>query len=103
MCNDLKINFKNRGLISVPIINYNSGDQLLDRRIKTYITQEMLKKNYLVSNVLYLSNAHNKKNIDDYFYEMHNLLFKIKNDLNHDFLIRKIKDEVCHSDFKRLT
>ena len=44
MCNDLKINFKNRGLISVPIINYNSGDQLLDRRIKTYITQEMLKK-----------------------------------------------------------
>ena len=103
MCNDLKINFKNRGLISVPIINYNSGDQLLDRRIKTYITQEMLKKNYLVSNVLYLSNAHNKKNIDDYFYEMHNLLFKIKNDLNHEFLIKKIKDEVCHSDFKRLT
>ena len=62
----------------------------------------MLKKNYLVSNVLYLSNAHNKK-YRDYFYEMHNLLFKIKNDLNHEFLIKKIKDEVCHSDFKRLT
>ena len=60
MCKDLKINFKNRGLISVPIINYNSGDQLLDRRIKTYITQEMLK-NYLVSNVIYLSSAHKQK------------------------------------------
>ena len=83
MCNDLKINFKNRGLISVPIINYNSGDQLWTEKLK-HITQEMLKK-IICINVLYLSNAHNKKNIDDYFYEMHNLFFKIKNDLNHEF------------------
>ena len=86
----------------MPIIDYNSGDHLLDRKIKTYITQEMLKKKYLVSNILYLSTSHNKKNIDDYFFEMHKLLFKIKNNLNNDFLSKNIQ-EVCHSDFKRLT
>lgn len=103
MCNELKINFINKGLISVPIIAFNSGDPLLDRKIKTYITQEMLKKSYLVSNVVYLSSAHNTKNIDRYFEEIYELLYKIKDNLNHEFLDKNLKNEVCHSDFKRLT
>lgn len=103
MNDDLNLSFINRGLISVPIINYNSGDTLLDRKIKTFITQEMLSKNYLVSNVLYLSLSHNKKNIDKYFERLYEILFKAKNNLNHEYLDSQIKDEVCHSDFKRLT
>ena len=58
---DLNLNFQNSGLISVPILSFNSGSKLLDLKIKTYLTQEMLKKGYIFSNVIYLSLRHNKK------------------------------------------
>ena len=58
---ELKLPFENNGLISVPIISFNSGNQDMDLKIKTFLTQEMLKKGYIFSNVIYLSINHNKK------------------------------------------
>ena len=61
LSNDLKLNFKNNGLISVPIISFNSGNKSIDLQIKTFLTQEMLKRGYIFSNAIYLSYKHNKK------------------------------------------
>jgi len=103
LCDELNLKFQNNGLITVPIISYNSGKSELDKKIKTYITQEMLKKGFLVSNVLYLSRSHNKQNIDQYFEALYDVLYKINGNLNEKYLEKNIKGKVCHSGFKRLT
>ena len=45
---------------------------------KTFITQEMLKKGYLASNVIYTSVAHNKKILKKYYKELDTIFKKIK-------------------------
>lgn len=100
---EFTLNYENNGLISVPIISYNSGDQLLDLKIKTFLTQEMLKKGYIFSNVIYLSLKHNYKNIDRFFDNLHQILKKDSQHFSHSFFDKKIKGPVAHSGFRRLT
>tara|TARA_B100000963_G_scaffold109706_1_gene95495 strand:+ start:10289 stop:11608 length:1320 start_codon:yes stop_codon:yes gene_type:complete len=100
---ELKLPFQNNGLISVPIISFNSGNQDMDLKIKTYLTQEMLKKGYIFSNVIYLSINHNKKNIDKFFYDLHSILKKNYNNFSSKFFSKNIKGPICHSGFRRLT
>ena len=45
---------------------------------KTFITQEMLKKGFLASNVIYTSVAHNKKILKKYYKELDTIFKKIK-------------------------
>ena len=100
---DLKLNFENNGLISVPIITFNSGSKLLDLQIKTFLTQEMLKRGYIFSNAIYLSFKHNKKNIDRFFDNFYEVLRKDHKNFSPKFFEKKLKGPVCHSGFKRLT
>ena len=70
---------------------------------KTFITQEMLKKNYLASNQIFLSIYHSKKIIDKYITNLDPIFRKIsffeKNNIDaKNFL----KSEICHQTFKRL-
>ena len=101
--NDLKLNFQNNGLISVPIISFNSGNQLMDLQIKTFLTQEMLKRGYLFSNVIYLSLKHNKKNIDRFFDNFYQILKKNSKNFSPRFFKKNLEGPICHSGFKRLT
>ena len=103
LSNDLKLNFKNNGLISVPIISFNSGNKLIDLQIKTFLTQEMLKRGYIFSNVIYLSYKHNKKNIDRFFDNLYEVLKKNHKNFSPEFFKKKLDGPVCHSGFKRLT
>ena len=48
-----------------------------DAELKKYLASEMLKKNFLASNVIYLSIAHNKKLLEKYFQELDKVLFKL--------------------------
>lgn len=100
---DLKLNFENNGLISVPIITFNSGSKLLDLQIKTFLTQEMLKRGYIFSNAIYLSFKHNKKNIDRFFDNFYEVLRKDYKNFSPKFFKKKLQGPVCHSGFKRLT
>ena len=48
-----------------------------DVDLKKYLASEMLKKNILASNVIYLSTAHSEKLLDKYFYQLDKVLFKL--------------------------
>ena len=82
----MKLNFKNNGLISVPIISFNSGNKSIDLQIKTFLTQEMLKRGYIFSNAIYLSYKHNKKNIDRFFDNLYEVLRKNHKNFSPKFL-----------------
>lgn len=68
--------------------------------LKTVFIQEMLKRGYLVSSVIYVSYAHKKKIVDAYLKEAE-IVFKYisKNKKNIENLL---DSEVSHSGFKRL-
>ena len=93
------IDIEIKGLI--PLINfYLPYDNWL--KYKTYITQEMLKKNFLASNLIYVSIAHNDSVIEEYF-ELIKTIFKqirkFEDGLNvNNFL----ESDVCHSGLQKI-
>ena len=100
---ELNLNFQNNGLISVPILSFNSGSQLMDLQIKTFLTQEMLKRGYIFSNVIYLSFKHNKNNINKFFDNFYQILKKHSKNFSPGFFKKILRGPICHSGFKRLT
>jgi glutamate-1-semialdehyde 2,1-aminomutase len=71
-------------------------------KYKTLITQEMLKKNYLASNSVYVCTEHENEIIDEYFEliePIFNTISKCENGKNIDDLL---DGPVCHAGFKRL-
>ena len=83
------------GFKSIPQFRFSKDNNLL----KTFITHEMLKKNYLASNVIYVSIAHTKKIIDLYLKDLDKVFQKISKIKNRK---KEIKIEQAHQDFKRL-
>ena len=52
-------------------------NKINDVDLKRYLASEMLKKNILASNVIYLSVAHSEKLLEKYFYQLDKVLFKL--------------------------
>ena len=71
--NKLKIDVK--GLDALPKFTFNSKKNNL---YKTFITQEMLKRNILASNVVYTCISHNRNILDKYYNVMNNVFKTIK-------------------------
>ena len=73
--NSLHLNIT--GMDAIPIFSFKNihNDNLL---YKTFITQEMLKKNILASNVIYLSTAHTDHYINRYFDYLDKIFSKIR-------------------------
>ena len=70
---------------------------------KTYISQEMLKKGYLASNVLYTSIAHTDSIIQQYISDLESVFAQIANFECGKLDIEScLETKVCHSGFKRL-
>ncbi len=94
-----KIKIKVSGLPA--IINF-SVENDSDNIIKTYITQEMLKKGFIFNGAIYLCINHNKKILNKFFYHLNNVFHSIninKNTLN----LKKLLDgPVSHNTFRRL-
>ena len=88
--NNLKIFIT--GIDAIPQFTFNENHQYN----KTFLTQEMLKKGYLASNIIYVSIAHTNKILNKYFVELDKIFYKIK--MNKNLLDNK----VAHSEFKRL-
>ena len=71
-------------------------------KYKTLITQEMLKKNYLASNSVYVCTEHRSEIIDEYF-ELVEPIFNTINQCENGRNVDDLLDgPVCHSGFKRL-
>ncbi len=87
------------GLNALPALNFNK-DNL---KYKSYLTQEMLKKNILASNVLFTSVLHKDKSFDFYkkaLAEVFKNIGRFQN--NDDDLDLHLKNNVCNSGFGRL-
>lgn len=98
-----KTNGLDINLFGIPALagfSFSSGDAL---KYKTLITQELLKKGYLASTVLYSATVHSKEIIDNYLGELNdifNILQKCESKvLSIDELL---EGPVCHGGFKRL-
>lgn len=91
--NNLKIDVF--GIDSIPQFKFKNNNNLL----KTYITDQMLKKNILANNKIYVSLAHKKKIINKYINELDKIFFKIS---NFKDIKSQIKIKEAHTEIKRL-
>ena len=92
--NKLKINIV--GLVGIPVINFIDYDNEL---IKNFITQEMLKKNILATNCIYLTIFHNKKSMKKYYDSLDDIFKIIKKEKN---LKRLIEQPLTNKKFYRV-
>ena len=70
--NSIKVNIF--GLDAIPNFSFNSKNHNL---YKTFISQEMIKKNILASNVVYTSISHKNKILEKYFNVLNDTFYKI--------------------------
>jgi glutamate-1-semialdehyde aminotransferase len=94
------LNIEIVGLPSVPIMDIKENNALM---IKTIFTQEMLKRSFLASNVIYVSYAHTKDIVDKYLKEADEVFGIIASALKNGSLEELLESPVCHSGFRRLT
>jgi len=72
-------------------------------KYKTYITQEMLNKGFITSNVIYSSTKHSEKIVNHYFESLSEVFEKIGQfEKDIDSVDNNLNSEVCQSGFKRL-
>ena len=88
------------GIKTVPNLIFNQENGILT---KTIFTQEMLKRGFLASNVIYFSLSHTNKIIDHYFRACQEVLDLINSKLEQDKLPDLLDGEISHSGFQRLT
>ncbi len=88
------------GLPAISSFSINSNKFL---EYKTFITQEMLKKGFLATNLIFTCIDHDNDVLEKYFSEMDKLFSIIKACENEVQSIDNLLDgPVCHSGFKRL-
>ncbi len=88
------------GLDAIPYFSINSSKW---NKLKTFISQEMLKKGYLASNIVYISIAHKSKFIDQYLEDLDGIFKKIS-DIEHNetSIDEYLETPEAHSGFTRL-
>ena len=98
----VKLNGKfisNNGIPSLCGYTFKSIDSL---KYKTFITQEMLKKGFLASNLFFSSICHTEKIISQYFEALNGIFMDIKECEEGRDIVKMLEGPVCHSGFKRL-
>jgi glutamate-1-semialdehyde 2,1-aminomutase len=87
------------GLSAIPTFSFESPNMLA---YKTLITQEMLNKGFLASNLIFTSLAHTPDLFDMYFEALDPLFLVIKECEDGRDVLDILKGPVCHASFKRL-
>ena len=87
------------GVDSVPIIVFGGENGQI---IKTFFTQEMLKKGFLAGNVIYVSNAHTNEDIELYLNAVRDVFSQI-NANQQENIVDYLEGPVSHKGFQRLT
>ncbi|OUU30606.1 MAG: hypothetical protein CBB97_00875 [Candidatus Endolissoclinum sp. TMED37] len=94
-----KLEIKINGFPSIPSFVFENKNHL---KFKTFITQEMLKKNILASNFIYLSCSHTDKQIEKYFIELEKVFKKIEKFYKNNNVDSFLESTVSQGTFKRL-
>ena len=92
---DIAIN----GIPALTNFSFRSNKSL---HYKTYIVQEMLKKGFLSSNLIYVSLVHNHNVINKYIYELDKIFKNIKECEDGRDINKLLDGPVCHSHFNRI-
>jgi glutamate-1-semialdehyde 2,1-aminomutase len=71
-------------------------------KYKTYITQEMLKRDYLAANAIYVCTEHTQSIIEEYFQLLDPIFATISECENGRSITDLLDGPVCHAGFKRL-
>ena len=87
------------GLPALVNFNFNVDNWL---KYKTLITQEMLKKNYLATNSVYVCTEHTDEIIDEYFELIEPVFITISECENGKNIDNLLDSPVCHAGFRRL-
>ncbi len=93
------LNIEIAGLTSVPVMVIKEKSYLA---IKTVFAQEMLKRGFLASNIIYVSYAHTKKIVDRYLNEAGTVFSKIASAIKSGTLENLLETPICHDGFRRL-
>ena len=93
------ISITQNGLPALAGFSFNSKNRMA---YKTFITQEMLKKGFLATNVCYLSTKHEKHLIEDYLKNLDEIFKKIAECEDGLNIFDLLEGPVCDSGFKRL-
>lgn len=93
------LNVQILGLPSIVILSIKEKDPLV---VKTVFTQEMLKRGFLASTVIYVSIAHKKVIIDEYIKCADEVLSMISAGIKNKNIRSPLEGPVCHAGFKRL-
>lgn len=93
------LNLKISGIES---ITYFSFKEDLNLYFKTFITQEMLKMDYLAGNLMYLTSHHTKNKISKYIDSLDKVFKKLEKINSVSEIKNLLQGPVCHSSFKRL-
>ncbi len=96
---DHRLNISISGLSSMTGFSICSNNWL---KYKTLITQEMLKKNILASNLVYVCIEHKHEIINNYFENLDPIFTLIKKCEDGSSIDEMLGTGVCHSGFKRL-
>jgi len=87
------------GLPALAGFSFNSPNNLA---YKTFITQEMLGKGYLVGNSIYVCTEHTPEVLAGYYHELDNLFTYIREFEDGRDVMPLLKGPLCHGGFKRL-
>ena len=87
------------GLIAHPVVVIKEQNPLA---VKTLYTQEMLRRGFLASNVIYVSKAHTREIVDKFLTASDEVFGLIAQAIKNRILESKLEGPVCHGGFKRL-
>jgi len=100
LANEHNIDITTCGIPAIATLIFNSKNNLA---YKTLISQEMLKKGFLASNLIFVCTEHKPEIIEKYFTELEPIFSKIKKCETGELNILDLLDgPICHSSFKRL-
>lgn len=99
LANKYELDLITAGLPAISSFSFNSPNALA---YKTLITQEMLVKGYLASNVIFTCIDHSEEIIEGYFEALDPIFALIKTCEEGRDVSTLLKGPVCHAGFKRL-
>jgi|TARA_B110000879_G_scaffold128391_1_gene169076 glutamate-1-semialdehyde 2,1-aminomutase len=99
LAEDFGLKMSTNGLPAISSFGFDSPNAL---EYKTLITQEMLKKGYLASNVFFASTQHTTDILDGYFEALNPVFDLIRQCEDGLDVTSLLEGPVCHAGFKRL-
>ena len=97
MASDHKLDIIIQGISSLPNFYFKNKNNLI---YKTFITQEMLKRNILSTMAIYVCIDHSDSLLDKYFDNLNDIFYKISKNNTDEELVKSL-DKMVYDDFKR--